>query len=271
MKKQAKKAVDGRVTAHDNEMRVLRALHRFGWLRTRDIAALLWSPWQKATPRDAPTLSARKATSSGLRMAQKTLKRMHLNWLLLKGSGPDGSVLYALAEAGVRALSGSGVSGAASGKDLIRSFSAAHFRHRCIANEIAISGVVQGFKVSTEREISQGRWPWGKDGVAGKLPDVLLRSGRQLWWVEVERSRKNARDYTNLISWLVKVLEVAQRSGGSPLINDYVWTRIVFVCTPAFEMRLRADLERAGFSKDGVDMVVIFEKYLYEMKAISFW
>lgn len=46
---------NGRIIAAENEMRVLRALHRFGWLRIRDLAALVWKHWQRR-PLGAPSL-----------------------------------------------------------------------------------------------------------------------------------------------------------------------------------------------------------------------
>lgn len=56
---------------------------------------------------------------------------------------------------GARRLKEAGVA-AVSSKDLVRSFSGAYYRHRCIANEVAVSGIVQGFRAATEREIAQG-------------------------------------------------------------------------------------------------------------------
>lgn len=72
-------------------------------------------------------------------MAQRTLKRMRQQRQVLKATGPDGGPLYALAEAGARDLRELGID-ADSGKDLLRTFSASHYRHRCIANDLAIAG-----------------------------------------------------------------------------------------------------------------------------------
>lgn len=261
---------DGRAVAHDNEVRVLRALHRFGWLRTRDIAALVWHRWANRAPVEGPNLAPTAAAAAGLRMAQRTLRRMREAHLLLQGMGPDGSTIYAMAEAGARVLRGLGVE-ALSGKDLVRSFSTSHFRHRCIANEVAIGAVVQGFKASTEREISQGRWLGGEGGVAGKLPDALLRSGQYVWWVEVERSRKNAKDYAHLLKWLGAVLRDAARASGSQLLGDQLrWRRVVFVCTPAFRVRVLRDMAAAGVSQTDIEKLVMFETSLYNFKDINF-
>lgn len=264
------KNADGRALARENEVRVLRALHRFGWLRTRDVAALTWLRWSGKPPNAGPSFAPATPTPAALRMAQRTLRRMREAKLLLQGQGPDGSVLYALSEAGARALQGLGVE-ASSGKDLMRAFSTSHFRHRCIANEVAIGAIIEGFRASSEREISQGRWLGGEAGIAGKRPDALLRAGPQLWWVEVERSRKNAKDYARLLTWLRKVLHDAERAGPSELLpNPNRWSKVVFVSTRAFRAKLLHDLTAMGVSVESIEKAIIFETCLYTMQDINF-
>lgn len=260
---------DGRQIARENETRVLRALHRFGWLRTRDLAALCWRRWA-SRPSGPPSVGLTPPTASALRMAQRTMRRLRDARLVITGQGPDGSVIYALSEGGARALKDAGVT-AISGKDLVRGFSAAYYRHRSISNQIAISGMVQGYRASTEREIAQGLWLGGEAGIAGKRPDVLLRSGNQLWWVEVEKSRKNAKDYKALLIWLGKVLQDSTRRDGSRLLPPgQVWGRLIFICTPAFESKLRRDLEDLGWTRRQVDMLSCFESALYTFEDTLF-
>jgi hypothetical protein len=203
-------------------------------------------------------------------MAQRTLRRLRDARLVIKGQGPDGSVVYALSEGGARALKNMGIT-AISGKDLVRGFSSAYYRHRRVANEIAVSGIVQGYRASTEREIAQGLWLGGEAGIAGKRPDVLLRNGNQLVWVEVERSRKNSKDYKAFLLWLGKVLQDSTRRDGSLLLGPgQVWGRVIFICTPAFEERLRKDLASAGWSQRQVDTLLCFESALYTFEDILF-
>ncbi len=260
---------DGRAIARENEVRVLRALHRFAWLRTRDLAALVWQRWARS-PAGEPDLKPPVATDTGLRMAQRTLKRLRDKRLVLSSRAPDGSVIYALAEAGARALQHIGVP-ATTGKDLMRTFSTAHYRHRCIANEIAVGSILAGYRVSTEREIAQGLWLGGEDGIAGKKPDVLIRSGNTVWWVEVERSRKNAKDYARLLQWLGAVAQDAFRATGPVLLGEKVrWGKLVFICTPAFQAKLTRDLTAAGWKKIHIDALVSFETSLYRFEDISF-
>lgn len=255
---------DGRAIARENEIRMLRALHRFGWMRTRDLAVLVWVTWAK-NPIGVPDLAPVAPTASALRMAQRTLRRMRDKRLVLSHKAPDGSSIYALAEGGVRALEQLGiVSG--SGKDLVRNSSAAHYRHRCISSQIAIAAIVRGYRVSSEREIAQGAWLGGELGIAGKRPDVLIRSAETAWWVEVERSRKNATDYARLLVWLGKVLQDASKNAGSSLLGQFRWGQIVFVCRQAFDKKLRRDLIAAGWRNEQINQYVKFETSLYRLE-----
>lgn len=261
---------DGRAVARENDLRVLRALHRFGWLRTRDLAVLVWQRWSK-TPQDAsPRLRPKEATASELRMAQRTLKRLRERRLVLWAKAPDGSTLYGLSEPGVRVLQGMGVE-AKSGKDLVRSFSTSHFRHRCTANEIAIAAIVDGYRASTEREIAQALWLGGDAGIAGKRPDVLIQAFGRAWWIEVERARKNQADYKRLLAWLKTVRGASRHSSQRYSLSERVaLERVVFVCTSAFEARMRRDLAALGWAADDVDFLISFETCLYNFKDINF-
>lgn len=260
---------DGRQIARENEQRCLRALNRFGWLRTRDLAALCWRRWA-FKPSGPPDLGPSTADASALRMAQRTMRRLLDARRVIGGQGPDGSRIYALSEGGARALKDAGVT-AASGKDLVRGFSSAYYRHRCIANQVAISGMTQGFRVSTDREIAQGLWLGGEAGIAGKRPDVLLRGDNRVWWVEVERSRKNAADYKALLAWLGKVLRDSARRDGPQLLSAGQWLgRVMFICTPAFETKLRRDLTALGWSQEQVNALSCFESELYRFADILF-
>lgn len=262
---------DGRAVAQDNEARILRALQRFGWLRTRDLAVLVWQRWAARPPTSGPSLRPAVATVTGLRMAQRTLKRMRERRLVLQANTPDGSVIYALAEGGARLLQQTGLP-ATTGKDLLRTFSASYYRHRCIANEVAIGAIMEGFRAATEREIAQGLWLGGQKGFAGKRPDVLARgSGGAIWWVEVERSRKNASDYAHLLVWLSAIRQDAFRATGSKLLDEGLrWAKIIFICTMPFRTKLCQDLIAAGWYERNLDDLLKFETVLYDFKAIKF-
>ncbi|HDR9271203.1 hypothetical protein ISF61_22075 [Burkholderia pseudomallei] len=262
-------ARDGRIIAREREERLLKSLARFGFLRTRDCAALrpVWA--NGAT--GAPSLKAPVATASDIRMAQRTLRRLLGARQVLRGQGPDGSVIYALSEAGARRLQHTGVA-AETGKDLVRAFSSAHFRHRTIANMIAIRGLLDGYRVSTEREASQGRCLGGIEGIAGKKPDVLLRGADgRVWWCEVERSRKNAKEYAKLLKWLDAVAADAANASGSKLLGRGLeWGKVIFICTRAFRAKLTRDLLVKGWKKSALDTLIEFSTELYRFEDIVF-
>lgn len=262
------KAKDARAVARSNEVRVLRSLQRFGWLRTRDLATICWTRW---APRPAGVLNLEPiaATASALRMAQRTLKRLKVKRCVLAARAPDGSTVYALAEAGVRLLLELGLQ-SQSGKDLVRSFSSAFFRHRCIANQIAIAAITQGFRVSTEREIAQGLWLGGLQGIEGKRPDVVIRDGKQAIFCEVERSRKKSAEYQALLSWLEKMLQ-SKASGDIFLGGENLFlSQVIFVCTNAFCARLQKDLEARGWKISEQKALINCSTELYVFRDILF-
>ena len=262
-------ARDGRIIAREREERLLKSLARFGFLRTRDCAALrpVWNSGATGEPR----LEAPVATASDIRMAQRTLKRLFDARQVLRGQGPDGSVIYSLSEAGARRLQNAGIA-ATTGKDLVRGFSSAHFRHRTIANMVAIRGLLDGYKISSERELSQNKGIVGVDGIANKKPDVLLRGADgRVWWFEVERSRKNAADYSKLLKWLDAVAADAADASGSKLLGkELKWGKVIFVCTPAFRSKLMRDLLAKGWKKSALDALISFSTELYRFEDIVF-
>jgi hypothetical protein len=262
--------LDGRIRAEQNEVRVLRALHRFGWLTAKNLAALLWNPWVSCLVQ-TPRLEPAEVRASGLRMAQRTLARLVRSNQILRAPAPGGHVIYGLAEAGANRLVKIGAP-ASTAKDLIRRFSAAHFEHRNTANLVAIRAIVDGFKVSTEREIAQDKWLGGADGIAGKKPDVLIRMGKLVWWAEIEKSRKNANDYTKLLAWLDHVRADIHKQGGPELLDGGLrWAKVLFVNKPAFQAKLVKDLAARGWKQTEMDSLLVFDtKLLYSSDSTFF-
>ena len=106
---------------------------------------------------------------------------------------------------------------------------------------------------------------------AGKRPDVLLRSGNQVWHVEVEHSRKSQRDYAALLAWLTKVLKDKMRPDGGQLLGvGLSWAKVVFICTPAFQTKLCRDLAAAGWTAAHISLLLWFETALYSFADILF-
>ncbi|MBU9218209.1 hypothetical protein [Burkholderia gladioli] len=260
---------DGRVRAMENEVKVLRTLHRLGWARAQDIAATVWTRWERR-PAGEPDFTPVTPGASALRMAQRTLKRLLAARQVLRGQAMNGSVIYSLAEGGARRLRELGVP-AETGKDLVRQFSAAQFMHRSVGNQLAVSGIVAGFRVTTEHEVARGRWFGAVYGIKGKRPDVLLNDGKRLWWMETEKSRRNARDYQRLLVWLTAVRDDAMRTCGSALLPDgLTWAKVVFVCGRSFEAKLCRDLLSAGWKKSDIEHIIMFKPTLYNNEDIKF-
>lgn len=261
--------MDTKERSSANKANILKALHRFGWLRTKDIASLVWTKWKRAPQASEFAISAlAKATDSQLRMAQRTLKAMNSEGLLLVAKAPDGSVMHTLSAKGAQILLTNSID-ASTGKDLIKAPSLGYFRHRCISNEIAIRAIIHGYRVSTEREIAKGSWKWGRGGLYGKTPDVLVKTHGHLHWIEVERSRKNQADYARLIKWLI-VLRTCIRTGQSPTDETDWGLTVIFVCSASFARKLTNDLRERGFTEAEINFLIRFEIDLYKFEVINF-
>lgn len=253
-----------------NEIEVLKALHKFGWLRSKDLASLIWQKKDKRFSNNEPEFCKPVSSPSGLRMAQITLKRLKDKKLILAALTPDNSNIYALSQKGANHLNTVGID-TVSGKDLMRFFSFEQYRHRVISNEITISGILQGFKVFSEREIAQNKWYFDKAGYLGKKPDCFIQWKEYGWWVEVERSRKNQKDHAFLLNWLNAVFENCKRPHEKPVLTKTLsLQKVVFICTPVFEKKLVADLIRLGWSQEQIFLRLIFLQSLYSFRQINF-
>lgn len=253
-----------------NEVEILKALHKFGWLRSKDLASLIWQKKDKRFLNKEPEFCKPVSSPSGLRMAQITLKRLKDKKLILSALTPDNSQIYALSQKGANHLNAVGID-TVSGKDLIRLFSIDQYRHRVISNEIAISQILQGFKVFTEREVAQNKWHFDKTGYLGKKPDCFIQNKEYGWWIEVERSRKNKKDYASLLKWLNRVFESCKRPHEKPALTTQVdLQKIVFICTPVFEKKLIADLNKMGWNEDQIFLRLIFFNSLYSFRSAAF-
>lgn len=261
---------DGREVAVAQQTSIMRLLHRFGWLRTKDLACLAGAAAPRTAPKAGPSLKPLAPGRADVRRVQRHLAALKERRLVLMAQAPNGSWIYALSEKGARALQGLGVA-ASTGKDLLRNYHAAYFLHRNIANEVAASAMLEGFRASTEREIAQGKWLGGDAGVHGKRPDVVVRSGGDVWFIEVERSHRNARDYRQLKSFLLNVWRGCRVGEGAAIGDGNQLRQVIFVSTPGFAKRLGKDLLEQGWNKEELAVRVRFETELYSFKAIAFY
>ena len=257
---------DGREIARQNELRVMKALHKFGWLRTRDVAVLLWMK-SRAKPLGDFVPTPIVVTASAMRMAQRTLLRLRNDRKVIWIQAPDGSTIYGLAEAGARQLISLDIP-AKSAKDSVRRVSMSHYHHRRIANEIAIVAQLQGYRAASEAEIAAGVWLGGMKGIQGKKPDVVVRDGKNVWWVEVERSRRNANDYVKLLAWLKGLWQTGSHAMAlAELPDGHILMKVQFVCDGAFIDRLEADLQKIGWSETQIKHRISQMRLLYVSQA----
>lgn len=262
---------DGREIALDNDERILKSLFKFGWLRTRDIAALHWMPRMKRKGLGFEPVQV-AVSPTARRMAQRALRRLRQQHKVIWIQAPDGSTIYGLSEAGARQLQSLGIP-AKSGKDAIRRVSLSHYHHRRLANEVAISALLQGYRASSEHEIATGKWLGGMDGVAGKKPDAVARSGTDVWFVEVERTTANKKGFEAKISFIRAVYPLGGAAGDPGELPDgHKLHQVIFVANPAFVARVCNDLRGAGWTEDMISKRVHSVPLLYvtEGKFITY-
>jgi hypothetical protein len=157
----------------------LKALHKFGWLTSRQVAEWVWPN-----------------CSQSVQMARRTLNRLDKLGQLLTGNLPNGVRIYALSASGADRLRSQGVR-ARSGKDI----GLRRWQHRAICNWHGILLHGYGYEIDTEHELYAERGQitqW-----YGKLADVIGYSNGRFRWVEVEHSRRKPSDLRKLLHLLM--------------------------------------------------------------------
>ena len=240
-----------RERARDTESLILYWLHRFGYLRATQVAALVYTQHHQSEA-----------------MARRTLLRLERRGLVLRHKGQIGEHgIYALSLAGARAVFDVHGVRAESGKDVMRLPS----RHRILANDAAIRLVLAGAEqVWTEREIQTHSAPFHHLGK--KVPDVLWADAEgYAVWAEIEASRRGGRDMQALARWLAFTafpLGLDHMVVLNPPQDNLVLERVRFVLAVpqahSFPERLyralQALLEPAGYDvRDFADNTLEFE------------
>lgn len=192
--------IDNRLTQAKNEEVVLRALHKFGFLLGRQVAALGWP--RSRTPRQA----------------QRTLDNLRTGRLVLRQYTPTGGAVYCLTVAGATHVRGAYGLDAEPGTNLLKRLFH-HHEHRTIANDVCIWWQLKGLGgFNTEHEIANGKAVVSKvpallGEVKGKVPDALLMlppdvegGATRVFWVEAESKRKKSPEMRHMISMLAHML-----------------------------------------------------------------
>lgn len=175
-------------------------VHRFGWLRTLELGALLW-----------PGTAEASATRQANRLAKSWVKR----GLVLERQLPEnaGRALV-LATGGVRVLAEHGIE-ATSGKDVGKLIDnptwrpplkyeplwlpPLTWRHDLLAAGVLVDLHLRGYKVLPEATIRRHA------GNLIKIPDGLAVKDKQVLWLEVESARKTGKAMRDLADALCAV------------------------------------------------------------------
>lgn len=164
-------------------------VHRFGWLRTFELGALLW-----------PDTNEQSRTRQANRLARSWIERgLVLERVLPEGSGRA----LVLATGGVRLLSEYGVE-ANTGKDIGKLIDGQWlppltWRHDLLATGVLIDLYLRGYEVLPEAHIRRHA------GNLVKIPDGLAIKNKTVVWLEVESARKTGKAMRELADALCVV------------------------------------------------------------------
>jgi hypothetical protein len=178
---------DSKLVADEYDVAVLEALHRFGWLPTRDLSAYIW-------PQHRGTTCAKRA-----------LARLRKAGLIAQNSttvnrAPDGAVISALSAAGAAFLQANRGLPAVSGEHLLAGF-VATYRHRCLSNEFVIDWLQRNRETSgtinTEYEITMRRSVLNRKDAQGgdKIADAFIIEDAPSWWLTARRREADEKGW----------------------------------------------------------------------------
>jgi hypothetical protein len=220
-----------------NQELVLRALARFGWLPSKQLAAFGW-PNDKTARCCDRTLAA--------------LRRMGL--VRFKARVSDMTRMFALTENGVAYVSEEYGVSAVYDTEFAKRVEG-QFEHRALSNAACVwwkkSGGEPGSAYFTEYEIVKGVAPLHsyKSKDFEKIPDALFAFDgadarhKQLVWVEVERGHKKDVDQDTLVKALCHILSPHFKNDGHGLQVqkdgvEYEVVRAIIVC-PTEDLKAR--------------------------------
>ena len=221
---------DKRITGEQNTLAILSYLHRFGWLTSRMLAALVWPDAKQAAP-----------------MARRSVRALTEQKLILKRPLQAGGDCYVLSARGARWLQEKEGITAKSGTGL----QLGNPMHRACSNWYLINRLLAGDRIWTEYEIQTGRAP--VCNVCGKTPDGLVQTDFGLIWVEVENAWKNRTERAKVVNFCQRCLLNGEEM--AELAPDYYLFRVAIVSpqTEALQAMWRTlnDASASGDLSDG--------------------
>lgn len=185
----SKNGINGYQKAIDNELLVLCAIGKFGWLTSLLISMYIWHN--------------RKS-----RMGRLTLKRLFDKGQVIRRRLDNGQAAYVLSSSGTRRVNSETNMTVRSGKDI----RFGEWQHRYLSNLYLIIMTVfkPEYVIYTEHEIVTGQVPFmgtnrmGRNAWMKKIPDGLIYvpDTQEVVWVEVENARKKRADMHNMIEFI---------------------------------------------------------------------
>lgn len=203
---QAQQQLDKRIVGEQQRMGVCRYLHRFGWLTSRMVAALIFDHAAQAWP-----------------LARRCLKSMLEDGLVIKRALPQGGTeVYLLSAKGARFLNEIEGLDASSGQGLALGNSV----HRACSNWYLIKGILNGWAVITEHEIYTDRC--SVRVLDGKTVDGILLGGGEAIVLECENAWKAVNARNKIISFCARHLDQEKMTMITP---DFPIRQLTLVCT----------------------------------------
>ena len=211
---------DKRLTGERQTQALLVWLHRFGWLTSRMVAALVFPTASQSWP-----------------LARRLLKKLLTDKLILVRALPQGGDVYLLSVKGARLLNETTGTKAQSGQSL----AIGNAQHRACGNWYLIAQVQTGLAIWTEHEIASARAPL--QTLNGKMPDALVvHDGGLITWVEIENSWKNRQRRQSVVDLATRHLGQGKLSPVGRDANDseLYFARLAVVATGVDSLRSMA-------------------------------
>jgi hypothetical protein len=206
---------DKRLTGERQTQALLVWLHRFGWLTSRMVAALVFPSASQSWP-----------------LARRLLKKMLADKLVLVRALPQGGDVYLLSVKGARLLKDATGANAQSGQALPTGDAI----HRACGNWFLIAQVQAGLGIWTEHEIAAGRAP--VQTLNGKQADgLVLHDDGQVTWLEIENAWKNRARRETVVSLATRHLGKDQLTEVGPGLH---LARLAVVATGVDALRSMA-------------------------------
>jgi hypothetical protein len=176
--------MDKRLIGQQRDHEGLLLVHKFGWMRARELGRMLWPA------------SARSAVNA----SELVGKWKRAGWVLVRPLPDHMGHALVLSAAGAAHLRASGYVDAATGKDWGETragdwVAPTTWRHELLTLGLLAHLHSAGWQVIPERQLRRENRP-------GKFPDGLAVRGADVIWIEVENARKSGPHRNQMVEAL---------------------------------------------------------------------